>query len=134
LNKKGSPYLVGTTPLATLNRIVELIECAGSLNLKDNWPPGSGLEGEKLFFEYLRKGYAAFLAGGDRLDGLQEDLYPSPTSKNEDSQLAIGSLESQIGTLREEHTKLAKEDVPLLKWQRQRSDLLEDIDKFKKLI
>ena len=136
---KTQLHAVGTmhtwpTLLATLNWIVELIECAESLNFRGSRLPESGLEGEKLFFEYLRKGYAAFLAGDDRLEGLQEDLYHSLTAKNEDLQEAIDSLENQIGTLKEEHTKLAKEEAPLLKLQRQRSDLLEDIDKFKKLI
>jgi kinetochore protein NDC80 len=122
------------TLLAALNWLVELIECAELLDSRGTYVPDSISEGEKLFFEYLRKGYAAFLAGDDRLDGLQNDLYRSLTAKNEELQRVAENLSSQINELRKEYEALTKEESPLLRLQQQKSYLVEDIDKFKKLI
>jgi kinetochore protein NDC80 len=136
---KTQLHAVGTmhtwpTLLATLNWIVELIECTELLDSRGNHASDSALEGEKFFFEYLRKGYAAFLAGDDRLDNLQDGLYQSLTTKNEELQRSIATLENHIDGLKEEYEILTREEAPLLRLQRQKNDLVNDIDKFKKLI
>ena len=135
LSAVGSPH---TWPhlLAALAWLVDLLRYSEAAFERDQAEDESfdNDDGNKVFFDYLSKGYALFLSGEDDMSGLDEQLSFMFESKNSSLNADIGSLTSANTELSTQLAGLTEGPTPLEHATRLNRDLKSDTDKFEKHI
>ncbi|KAJ3196946.1 kinetochore-associated Ndc80 complex subunit ndc80 [Irineochytrium annulatum] len=122
--------------LAMLTWMVELILCCDQMdNNYDIDDMGSSeVNNEKVFFDYLTKAYAVFLAGDDNYDAMDQELISTFDRKNESIVREVEKLKDEHENLNKEWTNLRENDSPLTKAERESTTIQSDIEKFKQYI
>ncbi|KAJ3078995.1 kinetochore-associated Ndc80 complex subunit ndc80, partial [Quaeritorhiza haematococci] len=153
---KSHLYSVGSmhawpTLLAMLTWMVELILCCDQLDNQGDFDDGVGPDGmaaggasthpEKIFFEYLTKAYAVFLAGGDDYDAMDAELMANfgissflQLKKNEMVLRDIERLTRENELLQKEWTTLSTAEPPVVTLEKEKALLESDLDKFRKYL
>ena len=91
-------------------------------------------DGNKMFLDYLQRGYALFLQGTDDLSELEEQIAFTFETKNASLHSDIASLSQANAELSQQHTALTEGETPLVHAKRKNGDLLADAAKFEKHI
>jgi len=120
--------------LAALSWIVELLKYSEAAFDESNDDAFDNEDGNKVFFEYLQKGYDMFLSGEDDLSPLDEQLALRFDAKNGTLKSDIASLEAANADLSAKLQELTSGETPLQKAQSLNTDLISDTDKFEKHI
>lgn len=123
----GWPHL-----LAGLSWIVELLNYSEEVSSTGGL--GEEEEGEKLFFDFLRKAYGEFMNGKDDLSALEEDLVGTFKAKNDTLEGDVARIEQRNAEMRAEIERLKTTETPLQAIKRTNGDLAADTAKFKTLI
>ena len=137
LQAVGSPH---TWPhlLAALSWLVDLLKYAEVVFEPEAGESFDNDDGNKLFIDYLTKGYQLFLSGDDsdpaRTAALEEQIQFIFDSKNSSLSSDIRSLEAANKDLSAQHAALSTGDTPLQKAQQLNADLRSDTAKFDKFI
>ena len=129
------PPLLGA--LAWLTDLINYSEAAS--NPENTWDDDQ--DGNKMFFDYLQKGYGLFLKAtdeeldsGEYMNELEEEIQSTFDMKNAALQQDIDTLTKANDDLRRQHSELTDGDTPLQKAQSQYRDLVSDEAKFTKHI
>ncbi|KAJ3105223.1 kinetochore-associated Ndc80 complex subunit ndc80 [Phlyctochytrium planicorne] len=96
--------------------------------------PDAELAAEKVFFEYLTKTYAVFLAGDDNYDTMDRELIANFDRKNEKIVKEVEKLNTEHEILSREWANLRDSESPLVIAERENQTLHSDIEKFKQYI
>lgn len=130
----GSPH---TWPhlLAALSWLVDLLRYSEAAFERDQAEASfDNDDRDKLFFDYLQRGYSLFLSGEDDISGLDEQLSFMFEGKNTSLSSDIESLGAANAELAEQLAALTDGDTPLEKAQALNKDLKSDTAKFEKHI
>ncbi|KAI8849418.1 HEC/Ndc80p family-domain-containing protein [Chytridium lagenaria] len=137
LHSVGSPH-AWPSLLAMLTWMVELILvrlCDQIDNQNDfDEMPNAEVAAEKVFFEYLTKAYAVFLAGDDNYDSMDRELISNFDRKNEKIVNEVQKLNHEHEILSREWANLRESESPLTVAEKENQTLHSDIDKFKQYI
>lgn len=134
LTAVGSPH---SWPhlLAALSWLVDLLRYSEAAFERDQAEASFDSDDrDKLFFDYLQRGYSLFLSGEDDISGLDEQLGFMFESKNSASIADIASLSEANAELSRQLSALTTGDTPLEKAQLLNRDLRSDTTKFEKHI
>ncbi|KAJ3284177.1 kinetochore-associated Ndc80 complex subunit ndc80 [Rhizoclosmatium sp. JEL0117] len=121
--------------LAMLTWMVELIMCCDQMDTQNEFDDdpvmGAQAQGEKVFFDYLTKAYAVFLAGDDNYDAMDDELISNFDRKNEKTVKDVEKLKVEHDVLSKEWASLRDSESPLTLAERESATLASDIEKFK---
>ena len=124
--------------LAALSWLVDLLKYSEAVQMAESDPnndwASDGDAGERMFFEYLAKGYALFLKGEDDLSPLEEQIAFTFESKNASLRSDIQSLSAANEELSNEHKGYTEGPTPLQYAKAQNADFKSDQAKFEKHI
>ncbi|KAI9353822.1 HEC/Ndc80p family-domain-containing protein [Obelidium mucronatum] len=120
--------------LAMLTWMVELISCCEQMDQQGDFDEDANSQGEKVFFTYLTKAYAVFLAGDDNYDAMDDELIANFDRKNEKTVKDVEKLKLEHDVLSKEWTSLRESESPLTLAERESATLASDIEKFKQYI
>ncbi|KAJ3073609.1 kinetochore-associated Ndc80 complex subunit ndc80 [Podochytrium sp. JEL0797] len=121
--------------LAMLTWMVELILCCDQMDNQEDFDQATNAEqSAKVFFEYLSKAYAVFLAGDDSYDTMDHELMATFDRKNEKTVKDVEKLKAEHDVLSKEWSSLHDSESPLTLAERESATLASDIEKFKKYI
>ncbi|KAJ3218694.1 rRNA-binding ribosome biosynthesis protein rpf2 [Dinochytrium kinnereticum] len=135
LHSVGSPH-AWPSLLAMLTWMVELILCCDQIDNQNEFDdqPNAEIAAEKVFFEYLTKAYAVFLAGDDNYDSMDRELISNFDRKNEKIVAEVGKLNNEHEILSREWSNLRDSESPLTVAEKENQTLHSDIEKFKQYI
>mmetsp|Transcript_893 Transcript_893/g.1747 ORF Transcript_893/g.1747 Transcript_893/m.1747 type:complete len:642 (-) Transcript_893:108-2033(-) len=134
LQAVGSPH---TWPylLAALVWFVEFLQYEEKITqLKDEGEAVEGDEGEQLFFNYIEKAYADFLAGQDDFKAMDQELQKTFDDKDKQVSEQIEKLQRQNDQFALEIGRLKGTENEIEKQQNNCSNMVTDIEKFSTLI
>jgi kinetochore protein NDC80 len=122
--------------LAALSWLVDLLRYAEAVSEAES----DGLDGfdvdagERMFLDYLQKGYALFLSGQDDMSSLEEQIAFTFESKNASLHKDIEALTAANAELSREHAVHTARPSPLEAEKKTNDDLRSDQHKFEKHI
>ncbi|TPX32146.1 hypothetical protein SmJEL517_g04699 [Synchytrium microbalum] len=121
--------------LAMLTWMVELILACEQMDnnpdVEDGDPTGNP---EKLFFDYLSKAYALFMAGSDNYDGIDQEMMADFDRKNEFVIQDVARLNQENEILKKELQDLTGTEAPIIRLDRENSTLTSDLVKFRQYL
>lgn len=133
LKSVGAPH-AWPPMLAALSWLVDLLRYGEAVGEAENEESSFDDVGERMFFDYLAKGYQLFLRGEDDLSALEEEIAFKFESKNSSLQHDISLLTAANEELSREHHALTDGPSPLEEARKQNEDLRSDQAKFEKHI